>query len=96
MITERSYFCLQEAFTRAFVQHYSRVSCALVDSIDRQTISNRVVHISVQLFSNEQLARKMVDDHHLLHIMLVSLDSMLKSVLTDSVMQGWWDVRPGC
>jgi E3 ubiquitin-protein ligase UBR3 len=70
------------------VQHYSRISMALVKSI---AISNRVVHISVQLFSNEQLALKMVKDHHLLSIMIGSLDYMMKGVLTDSVMQGKFD-----
>ncbi|XP_064647278.1 E3 ubiquitin-protein ligase ubr3-like [Lineus longissimus] len=74
----------KEAFTKAFVQHYSRISMALVKSI---AISNRVVHISVQLFSNEMLATKMVENNQLMGIMIASLDYMMKGVLTESVMQ---------
>ncbi len=81
-------FWLQEAFTRAFIQHYSRISVALVGSGDRQTISNRVVHVSVQLLSPEGLACKMVENHNLLYIMLISLNSMLQRVLTSSDMNG--------
>ena len=76
----------QEAFTKAFIQHYSRISVALVSSLDRSRISNRVVHISVQLLSPEGLACKMVDDHHLLPIMLGSLRHMLNGVLVCSAI----------
>ena len=78
----------QEAFTSAFIKHYSRVSVALVNSIDRQTISNRVVHVSVQLLSPERLAMKMVREYHLLHIMLASLDHMMRCILIDSGLNG--------
>lgn len=61
---------------------------ALVDSSDRQTISNRVVHVSVQLLSPEELARRMVDEYHLLYLMLISLHGMLHRVLTASDMNG--------
>jgi len=77
---------LQEAFTKAFIQHYSRISVALVNSLDRSRISNRVVHISVQLLSPEGLACKMVDEHHLLPIMLGSLRHMLNGVLVCSAI----------
>ncbi|KAI0233528.1 E3 ubiquitin-protein ligase UBR3 [Lamellibrachia satsuma] len=76
----------KEAFTKAFIQHYSRISVALVNSLDRSRISNRVVHISVQLLSPEGLACKMVDEHHLLPIMLGSLRHMLNGVLVCSTI----------
>ncbi|XP_013419454.1 E3 ubiquitin-protein ligase UBR3-like [Lingula anatina] len=74
-------------FIKAFVQHYSRSSIALVNSVDRSTIANKVVHISVQLFSNEKYSRDMVLEHNLLHIMVVSLKHMIGNVLTGSDMQ---------
>ena len=48
----------------------------------RQQISNRVVHISVQLLSPESLATKMVREDHLMYIMLTSLKYMMALVLT--------------
>lgn len=39
----------KEALTRAFVLHYSRVSMMLERSTDPDTLSNRVVHVSVQV-----------------------------------------------
>ena len=79
-------FDFQEAFTRAFVKHYSRISIALVNSGDRSRISNRVVHISVQLLSPETLATLMVKDYHLIHIMLASLQHMMTAILVDADM----------
>ena len=78
----------QEAFTRAFIQHYSRISRVLVRALDRPTVANRVVHISVQLFSNEQLACQMVKEYNLLYILIVSLNNMIEGILTESTLQG--------
>lgn len=41
--------------------HYSRISQLLVRSTDPDMLSNRVVHVSVQLFSNEKLALRMTE-----------------------------------
>lgn len=80
--------CTQEAFTRAFVLHYARISRLLVGSADPDTLSNRVVHVSVQLFSNEELASKMAEEMHLLHVMVVSLRDMMSKILVPSTLQG--------
>ena len=82
------FHCLQEAFTRAFIQHYSRISRVLVRALDRSTVANRVVHISVQLFSNEYLASEMVKEYNLLYILIVSLNNMIEGILTESTLQG--------
>ena len=82
------FFLFQEAFTIAFVKHYSRLSIALTSNTDWQTISNRVVHISVQLLSPENLAMQMVDEYGLLYLMLISLEYMMKSILFDSTLHG--------
>ncbi|CAH1789984.1 unnamed protein product, partial [Owenia fusiformis] len=76
----------KSAFTMAFVYHYSRASISLVNSVDRQTISNRVVHVSVQLLSPEHLAWNMVEEHQLLEIMLVSLHHLLGNVLVQGTV----------
>ena len=78
----------QEAFTRAFIKHYSRMTLVLINGLERSAISNRVVHISVQLFSNEILAKKMVEEYNLLYILIVCLTNMLESILTESSLQG--------
>ncbi|XP_052267250.1 E3 ubiquitin-protein ligase UBR3-like [Dreissena polymorpha] len=77
----------KEAFTRAFIQHYSRISRVLVKALDRQTVANRVVHISVQLFSTETLACQMVQEYNLLYVLIVSLKNMMEQILTDSTLQ---------
>ncbi|KAL4222682.1 E3 ubiquitin-protein ligase ubr3 [Mactra antiquata] len=77
----------KEAFTRAFIQHYSRISRVLVNALDRQTVANRVVHISVQLFSNESLACQMVREYNLLYILILSLNHMIEGILTESTLQ---------
>jgi len=76
----------KEAFTRSFVLHYSRVSMMLVRSSNSDKLSNRVVHVSVQLFSNEDLALAMTESLSLLHIMVSSLKNMMGAVLVPSEM----------
>jgi len=76
----------KEAFTRAFVLHYSRMSMMLVKSSNSDSLSNRVVHVSVQLFSNEELALRMTDNLYLLHIMVSSLKNMMSNVLTQNTL----------
>ncbi|XP_076043889.1 ubr3 ubiquitin ligase [Oratosquilla oratoria] len=76
----------EDAFARAFVQHYSRISVMLVKSQDSETLSNRVVHVSVQLFSDQDLAFRMTDAFHLLHVMVVSLKNMMKKICVPSCL----------
>ncbi|XP_076228505.1 ubr3 ubiquitin ligase isoform X4 [Nomia melanderi] len=76
----------KEALTRAFVLHYSRISMMLERSTDPDTLSNRVVHVSVQLFSNESLALKMVDELNLLHVMVISLKYMMSKILIQNTL----------
>ena len=56
----------------------------LARSSNSDKLSNRVVHVSVQLFSNEELALAMTEQLSLLHIMVSSLKSMMAIVLMDS------------
>lgn len=58
-----------------------RVSMMLVRSSNSDKLSNRVVHVSVQLFSNEELALAMTESLSLLHIMVSSLKNMMTLVL---------------
>ncbi|KAG5323686.1 UBR3 ligase, partial [Pseudoatta argentina] len=76
----------KEALTRAFVLHYSRISMMLERSMDPDTLSNRVVHVSVQLFSNEKLALRMVDQLKLLHVMVISLKYMMSKILIQNTL----------
>ena len=49
-----------------------------------EQLSNHVVHVSVQLFSNKILAEKVVcDDQNLLHIMVKVLHDMTRPSLTN-------------
>ena len=56
----------------------------LVRSSNSDKLSNRVVHVSVQLFSNEELAFQMTESLSLLHIMVSSLKNMMSAVLVPS------------
>ncbi|CAG0912404.1 unnamed protein product [Notodromas monacha] len=84
MLPDQNY---KEAFTRAFVLHYSRISRLLRASPADETLRNRVVHVSVQLYSNEALTLKMADEMGLLHIMVMSLNSMMMGLLCPAVDQ---------
>ncbi|GIY07185.1 e3 ubiquitin-protein ligase ubr3 [Caerostris darwini] len=77
----------KEAFTKIFVKHYGLISKMLSKSKDSETLSNRVVHVSVQLFSNEELAYQMTKDYDLLQIMVDSLFSMMLSISQKSTLQ---------
>lgn len=78
----------KEALTRAFVLHYSRISIMLERSTDPDTLSNRVVHVSVQLFSNESLALRMTEQLDLLLVMVVSLKYMMSKILIQNTLHG--------
>lgn len=78
----------KEALTRAFVLHYSRISMMLERSSDPDTLSNRVVHVSVQLFSNESLALRMTEQLNLLHVMVISLKQMMGNILIKNTLHG--------
>ncbi|XP_053295045.1 E3 ubiquitin-protein ligase ubr3 isoform X1 [Pleuronectes platessa] len=74
-------------FTKTFVQHYAFIMKTLMKSHESDTMSNRIVHISVQLFSNEELARHMTEECHLLDIMVTVLLYMMESCLIKSELQ---------
>lgn len=52
------------------------------------TLSNRVVHVSVQLFSNKSLALKMTNELSLLHVMVISLKYMMAKILIPNTLHG--------
>lgn len=76
----------KESLTRAFVLHYSRIAMMLEKTRDPDTLSNRVVHVSVQLFSNKALALRMVDDFKLLHVMVICLKYMMNKILIENTL----------
>ncbi|XP_051885288.1 LOW QUALITY PROTEIN: E3 ubiquitin-protein ligase ubr3 [Pristis pectinata] len=75
------------AFTKTFVQHYAFIMKTLIKSHESDTMSNRIVHISVQLFSNEELARQVTEECQLLEIMVTVLLYMMESCLVKSELQ---------
>lgn len=75
------FFSFQQKLTEAFVVHYSRIAMVLERAQDPDTLSNRVVHVSVQLFSNEELAVRMTEHLSLLQVMVVSLKNMMSRIL---------------
>ncbi|XP_037934520.1 E3 ubiquitin-protein ligase Ubr3 [Teleopsis dalmanni] len=83
MLPDQEY---KEHLTRTFVMHYSRIPSVLEMSRDPDTLSNRVVHMSVQLFSNETLALKMVNELSLLHVMIISLKLMMSKILIQNTL----------
>ncbi|XP_029192377.2 E3 ubiquitin-protein ligase ubr3-like [Acropora millepora] len=74
----------KEAFTRVFCQNYQKIAKGLVyhrDSKGVEQLSNRIVHVSVQLFSNKILAEKVVQEQNLLHVMVKVLHEMTRPSL---------------
>jgi E3 ubiquitin-protein ligase UBR3 len=66
----------KNVFIKSFVAQYSYISWLLLNS-KSEHLSSRVVHISVQLFSNEAIAIKALDECHLLPIILSTLYNMI-------------------
>ena len=53
-------------------------------SEEPDTLANRIVHISVQLLSNENLVKDMVETHDLLGIFLNALNLLFSSTLMEA------------
>lgn len=92
----------KQKFARSFVYHYSRISMMLanfnnddINIANKPTaydlLSNCVVHVSVQLLSNESLASKLCEEEHLLFILIASLKATIEGPdcgnLTNSQLQ---------
>nr|CAB3260717.1 uncharacterized protein LOC100175735 [Phallusia mammillata] len=71
-------------FARSFTQHYSRIASSLTNSVDVSQLSNRVVHISVQLFSNDEIALTLTNDAHLLQIFMIAAHNIIFPILEPS------------
>ncbi|XP_061716606.1 E3 ubiquitin-protein ligase Ubr3-like, partial [Cydia pomonella] len=83
MLPDQDY---KEHLTRTFVMHYARIPLVLEAAGDPDMLSNRVVHMSVQLFSNEALALRCVQQLHLLHVMVLSLKLMMGKILVQNTL----------
>ncbi|GAA56220.1 E3 ubiquitin-protein ligase UBR3 [Clonorchis sinensis] len=67
----------KEEFVQSYLNHYTRIASTVMISARTRMVTdwslqmnNRIVHISVQLFSGEGLALRMVRERHL-HLLLV-------------------------
>lgn len=72
------------AFADAFVLTYTRTAALSVRQSENSHMSNRVIHISVQLLSNRQLALELITKRKLLRIIVVSFYNMVKNCLVRS------------
>ena len=66
----------KQIFIKSFVSQYSYISVLLLNS-KSEHLSSKVVHISVQLFSNEAIAMKALEESNLLPIILSTLYNMI-------------------
>ena len=75
---------MKEQFARVFTRQYVLVTQPLASSPsdELQSLANRVVHVSVQLLSNEALARALVVEERMLDRLLLSLRLLLAGSLT--------------
>lgn len=78
------FFLLQKKFAESFCKHYFRVSMLILHPTERfvrnadrdifyNKLANAVVHVSVQLFSNENLALLLCQRLKLLYTIIISL-----------------------
>jgi E3 ubiquitin-protein ligase UBR3 len=63
-------------FIKSFVSKYSYISVLLLTT-KAEHLSSKVVHISVQLFSNEAIAMRSLQECHLMPIVLATLYNMI-------------------
>uniref|UniRef100_F6RPY5 E3 ubiquitin-protein ligase n=1 Tax=Ciona intestinalis TaxID=7719 RepID=F6RPY5_CIOIN len=75
---------MKREFSKAFARHYSRIATSLANSTKVDQLSTRVVHISVQLFSNDDLAYMLAVEEHLLQIFVVSTYNIIDPSLQAS------------
>lgn len=71
----------KETLTEAFVLHYSRIAMILERTANPDTLSKRVAKVSVQWFSNKELAVRMTEKLCLLQVMVVTLKNMISKIL---------------
>ena len=62
----------------------SLVKKSPIDNPMTGKLANRVDHISVQLFSNEDLGFKMTESMQLIHVLICSVTSLVKKSLIDN------------
>ena len=79
------------AFTRKFCQKYQEIGklltlCPTLEEVEQ--LSSSIVHISVQLFSNQTLVAKMVQEQNLLHVMVKVLLEMMRTTLQPMKVNG--------
>ncbi|KAA3675811.1 E3 ubiquitin-protein ligase UBR3, partial [Paragonimus westermani] len=79
----------KEEFVQSYLNHYTRVaSTVMISGRSRmatdwsQQMNNRIVHISVQLFSGQSLAFRMVQERHLHYRLVHCLLNMFDSCRT--------------
>ncbi|KAF5401624.1 hypothetical protein PHET_04904, partial [Paragonimus heterotremus] len=79
----------KEEFVQSYLNHYTRVaSTVMISARSRmvtdwsQQMNNRIVHISVQLFSGQNLALRMVQERHLHYRLVHCLLNMFDSCRT--------------
>uniref|UniRef100_A0A915KPQ5 E3 ubiquitin-protein ligase n=1 Tax=Romanomermis culicivorax TaxID=13658 RepID=A0A915KPQ5_ROMCU len=83
-------------FINLFATHYSRMIMMLVDESrtvsslggdpTSEAISNRVVHISVQLLSNDSISMLMCTEHKFVRVLVASLYNTIKRCLVESTL----------
>ncbi|XP_046846410.1 E3 ubiquitin-protein ligase UBR3-like [Xenia sp. Carnegie-2017] len=79
------------AFTRKFCESYHKIAQLLTSYqtlSEVEHLSNSIVHVSVQLFSNKNLITKMVVEYKFLHVMVKILSEMMRPVLQQMKVNG--------
>ncbi|KRX55045.1 E3 ubiquitin-protein ligase UBR3 [Trichinella sp. T9] len=75
------------AFAETYAKHYPHLAKILSQESNPDVVANRVVHISVQILSNNELACFLVDKCSFLRLVMFSLSSMVRYCLVASSIQ---------
>ncbi|KRY00594.1 E3 ubiquitin-protein ligase UBR3 [Trichinella pseudospiralis] len=75
------------AFAETYAKHYPHLAKILSQELNPDVVANRVVHISVQILSNNELAYFLVDKCSFLRLVMFSLNSMVRYCLVASSIQ---------
>lgn len=71
----------KEQLTGCFVKNYVFTAKSLTISAEPDSLANRIVHISVQLLSNEALVMRMIQERQLLDVFIQSLGLLFRQTL---------------
>ena len=76
----------KRALSTAFINNYNFTSYSLTLSSESEKLSNRIVHISVQLLANQETVLELVRENDIFGVFMRSFKLLFHETLTDGIV----------